>query len=209
MAEKALESGLGLLSLTYLPEQWTQLLAYVAMLEKWNRVFNLIATRDHDRIISHHILDSLSCAGYIRGTNLLDAGSGAGLPGIPLAIMRPEWRILLLDSNGKKTRFLQQVIIELGLVGRVEVVKSRIEEYRPAQPFDTVISRAFASLEEFVKSTLHLCDRHTVLLAMKGRRPDDELKTLSAEAEVLEVAAVKVPGIEAERHIVCLQKAPD
>jgi 16S rRNA (guanine527-N7)-methyltransferase len=208
-AAKLLESGLQQLDLPYTPEQLTQLLAYVKILEKWNRVFNLIGTLDRERLVNRHILDSLSCLAYVKGKTVLDAGSGAGLPGIPLAILRPELNLVLLDSNGKKTRFLQQAVMELGLADRVKVVKSRIEEYRPGQPFDTVVSRAFAGLGDFVASSLPLCDQQTVLLAMKGRLSESELNTLNPGVKVLDIAAIKVPGVEAERHIVCLQKTPD
>jgi 16S rRNA (guanine527-N7)-methyltransferase len=201
-----LESGLRLLGGTATAEQKNQLSAYVNLLEKWSRTYNLVADAGPERIISHHILDSLTVLPYLNGGIILDVGSGAGLPGIPLAIMQPEFRFVLLDSNGKKTRFLQQTIIELGLSSRVETVKSRIEEYHPGHAFDTVISRAFAGLEDFVSFSLHLCDRHSVLLAMKGRYPESELRGLNTGVEITAVKAVTVPGVQAERHIVCLQK---
>ncbi|MBN1378732.1 MAG: 16S rRNA (guanine(527)-N(7))-methyltransferase RsmG [Gammaproteobacteria bacterium] len=204
-----LESSLNRSGQSYTPRQLDQLLTFVRLLEKWSKTFNLIGKQNQERIVSHHVLDSLSAMPYLRGNRMLDVGSGAGLPGIPLAVVRPDVHFVLLDSNGKKTRFMQQVIVELCLSDRVEVIKSRIEEYHPGHAFDTVISRAFASLGDFVKSSLHLCDQHSILLAMKGRRPDSELKTLSTDVKVIEVAAVSVPDVKAERHIVCLQKASD
>ena len=201
-----LESGISLLGESATTEQKKQLSAYAGLLEKWNRTYNLVADADPERIISRHILDSLTALPCLKAGRILDAGSGAGLPGIPLAILRPESRFVLLDSNGKKTRFLQQAVIELGLSSRVETVKSRIEEYHPGHAFDTVISRAFAGLEDFVSFCLHLCDRQSVLLAMKGRYPESELRALKTGVEITAVKAVAVPGVQAERHIVCLKK---
>jgi 16S rRNA (guanine527-N7)-methyltransferase len=123
--------------------------------------------------------------------------------------MKPDMRFTLLDSNGKKTRFLKQAVIDLSLSERVQVIKSRIEEYRPAQSFDTVISRAFASLGDFAESCLHLCDQHSIILAMKGRRPDSEMSTLQSGVEVVSVTPITVPGVVAERHIVYLKKKSD
>jgi 16S rRNA (guanine527-N7)-methyltransferase len=207
--QSQLATGLTELGLSYKPEQVDQLLAFIRLLEKWNRVFNLLGEQDSQRILGYHLLDSLAVAPHLRGPRVLDVGSGAGLPGIPLAIMKPDMRFTLLDSNGKKTRFLKQAVIELSLSERVQVIKSRIEEYRPAQSFDTVISRAFASLGDFAESCLHLCDQHSIILAMKGRRPDSEMSTLQSGVEVVSVTPITVPGVVAERHIVYLKKKSD
>lgn len=203
--QNPLLKGCQALGLPVSSQQQSQLLEYVDLLHQWNKVFNLTAIRDPHTMLSHHILDSLAVLPYLEGDTVLDVGSGAGLPGIPLAVMAPDKRFVLLDSNGKKTRFIQQSLQKLDLAGRVEVIKMRIEQYRPALPFATVTSRAFSSLEAFVTLCRQACDQHTVLLAMKGRRPDDELSALGSEFRVKAVTALSVPGLEAERHLVSLQ----
>lgn len=198
--------GVGKLGLPCSREQADRIGGYINLLIKWNQTFNLIASCDPEYLFFRHVLDSLLAKPFIKEKRVLDVGSGGGLPGIPLAIMIPELDFTLLDSNSKKTRFLRQVSIELELSDRIKVVKSRIEEYRPAQPFDTVICRAFSSLEDFVKSCLHVCDQRTVMLAMKGRRPDAELNALGTDVKLVGLAAVTLPGSDVERHIVRLQK---
>ncbi len=203
---REIEAGLQEMGLSYSGRQVSQLAEFSELLKKWNKAFNLIGRRKPDRLLSYHIFDSLTASAYIRGNQVLDVGSGAGLPGIPLAIMNEKVKFYLLDSNGKKTRFLKQAAIELSLIDRVEVVNSRLEEYHPRRPFDTVISRAFSSLEDFVKSSLHVCDQQSLIVAMKGPRVDIELKSLNADFRIVKTVAVQVPGIEAERYLVCLQR---
>lgn len=186
-------------------QQQGQLLAFVALLEKWNRSFNLTAVEGAAEMVSHHLLDSLSILPFIKGELVLDVGSGAGLPGVPLAMARPESRFVLLDSNGKKTRFMQQAVLELKLAN-ISIVKSRIEEYRPERAFDTVVSRAFSSLVEFVQASRMACGPHTRLLAMKGLYPGAELKELAVTGYSTEIARLNVPGLAAERHLVSLEK---
>jgi 16S rRNA (guanine527-N7)-methyltransferase len=203
--QNTLAEGVSALQLTLTAEQQQRLLAFIALLEKWNRSFNLTAVTGAELMVTQHLLDSLSILPYIQGERVLDVGSGAGLPGVPLAIARPDGHFVLLDSNNKKTRFIQQAVLELKLVN-VSVVKSRIEEYRPDRAFDTVISRAFSSLDEFVTACHAACGPQTRLLAMKGLYPGDELKQLTGTGYSAEVSRLNVPGLVAERHLVVLQK---
>jgi 16S rRNA (guanine527-N7)-methyltransferase len=200
-----LASGLATLRLQLTAAQQQQLLAFIVLLEKWNRSFNLTAIEGAEAMVNHHLLDCLSILPFINGDQVLDVGAGAGLPGLPLAVARPEWHIALLDSNGKKTRFMQQAVLELGL-SNISVIKSRIEEYRPERAFDTVVSRAFSSLAEFVQATRTACGPQTKLLAMKGLHPGAELKELAATGYKADVVKLSVPGLTAERHLVSLQK---
>ncbi len=201
---KSLASGAAELGLPLTPVQSDLLLAYTALLEKWNEAFNLTAVSGTRNILVRHILDSLSVSPYLIGERVLDVGSGAGLPGIPLAVMQPERRFVLLDSNGKKTRFIQQTILELKL-DNVEVMKIRIGEYRPGPAFDTVISRAFADLRDFIHVSAPLCKQGGRLLAMKGRYPQAELRDLSDSVMLVSVKALQVPGLKAQRHLVWLE----
>ena len=181
------------------------LLAFLHLLEKWNAAYNLTAVREPEKMITHHVLDSLAVMPYLRGPRVVDVGAGAGIPGIPLALACPEFEFVLLDSNAKKTRFITQAINELGLAN-VEVQRSRAEDYHPARPFDTVISRAFASLAEMLDMTQHLGAPDGVFVAMKGNYPQDELLAVPARFKVNRVEAVQVPGLDAKRHVVCLTK---
>ena len=203
-----LRKGCKALGLGVSTHQQAQLLDYIQLLEHWNKAFNLTAIREPLTMVSHHLLDSLTVLPHVNGKTVLDIGSGAGLPGIPLAIMLPERRFTLLDSNGKKTRFLKQAVQKLNLSKVVEVIKIRIEEYRPTQPFDTVISRAFSSLDKFLSLSQWASDQGSLLLAMKGRRPDDELKTLDSTVKLIAVTTLSVPGLTAERHLISLQRTP-
>lgn len=181
--------------------------AYLSLLERWNRAYNLTAVRDPEAMVIRHVLDSLSILPWLRGPRVLDVGSGAGLPGIPLAIARPEHEFYLLDSNGKRTRFLIQAVAELRL-GNVEVVRGRVEDYRPETPFDSVVSRAFATLVDLVADAGRLCAPEGRLLAMKGVFPDDELARLPPSYRVVGVYPLRVPSLDAERHLVHLAPAP-
>jgi 16S rRNA (guanine527-N7)-methyltransferase len=180
------------------------LLAYLALLIKWNRVYNLTAIRDQDRMVSHHILDSLAVLSHLPDGNVVDVGSGAGLPGIPIAIASVGRPVTLLDSNHKKSAFLNQVVAELGL-SDVRVVTERVESYHPAQTFTTVISRAFADLADFVKLAGHLCAADGSLIAMKGLHPEAEIAQLPAPWEVEKVERLEIAGLEATRHLVFLR----
>lgn len=178
---------------------------YLQLLQRWNKVYNLTAVRDPAQMQSLHIADSLSVAPFIRGTTCLDVGSGAGLPGIPLAIIQPERHFTLLDTNGKKTRFMQQAVLELGLPN-VTVIQTRVESWQPAGCFDAIISRAFASLHDFVTFTgKHVCE-NGILYAMKGRYPDSELAELPPGWKVVAQHPLHIPDLDAERHLLELQR---
>jgi len=198
-----LAQGIAALGLPVAPGVQQKLLDYLALIGKWNRVYNLTAVRELGQMVSHHLLDSLAVAPHLDGHTLLDVGSGAGLPGIPLALVRPQWQVTLLEANHKKAAFLQQAVIELGLANAA-VVRERVESFRPAQTFDVVISRAFADLAEFIA----LAGRHVgedgVLAAMKGVYPQEELDRLPAGFRLLDVVPLAVPGLDAERHLVLL-----
>ena len=197
----------GLVELGITLDQGTQqrLLQYIALMEKWTGVYNLTAVREQSKMISHHLLDSLAVLPYINADSLIDVGSGAGLPGIPLALARPEMRVTLLDSNHKKTTFLQQACIELKL-DNVSVVNERAEAFQPPVRFDAVISRAFTDLSEFVKLTRHLLKPGGAWLAMKGLHPYEELAQLPEEVRVEQVVPLTVPGLDAKRHLIILRE---
>ncbi len=175
--EAQLTAGVAALGLALPDGAEARLLAYLALLDKWNRVYNLTAVRDAERMVSHHLLDSLAAVPYFKGEAVLDVGSGGGLPGIPLAIARPELQVTLIDSIAKKTAFLLQAKAELGL-GNVSVVTSRVEDFRPEAQFDVITSRAFSDLKEFVTLTRHLLKPGGRWLAMKGLMPHEEIATL-------------------------------
>jgi 16S rRNA (guanine527-N7)-methyltransferase len=176
------------------------LLQFLALIEKWNKAYNLTAIRKKEEMARLHILDSLAICPHLHGKRLIDIGTGAGLPGIPLAIYRPEMEFVLLDSNAKKTRFVQQAILELKLKN-VSVLQSRVEDYQPLQGFDTVVSRAFASISDILKLTAHLLNEDGWLLAMKGQPPAEELAELTQPYRVVPLV---LPQIAAERCLVCI-----
>jgi 16S rRNA (guanine527-N7)-methyltransferase len=182
-----------------------QLLRYVELLERWNQAYNLTAIRDPGEMLTKHVLDSLAVLPFVTTGSVADVGTGAGLPGIPLAIARPELRFTLLDSNGKKTRFVTQAMAELKLAN-VEVVQSRSEAYRPKAPFDQVLSRAFASLKDFANLAGDMAAPGGRLLAMKGARPEEEIAALPPGFRLMAVHPLKVPGLGAERCLVEVEK---
>ncbi|TDF83253.1 16S rRNA (guanine(527)-N(7))-methyltransferase RsmG [Pseudomonas sp. H9] len=185
--------------------QHAQLLAYLALLIKWNKAYNLTAVRNPDEMVSRHLLDSLSVMPFIHSERWLDVGSGGGMPGIPLAILHPDKQVTVLDSNGKKTRFLTQVKLELKL-DNLTVIHKRVEEFQPAQPFTGIVSRAFSSMENFTNWTRHLGDEQTQWLAMKGLHPADELVALPADFRVDSEQALTVPGCQGQRHLLILRR---
>ncbi|NOT68396.1 MAG: 16S rRNA (guanine(527)-N(7))-methyltransferase RsmG [Methylophilaceae bacterium] len=191
-----LESGLNL------PETVRQkLLDYLALLQKWNKVHNLTAVREPEEMVTLHLLDSLSVLPHIHAKRLLDVGSGAGLPGIVLALCLPDLQVTVMDSSHKKASFMRQAKAELG-IGNLEVVCGRVEAYQPEQLFDVIISRAFSELTLFINLTKHLRAKEGTWLAMKGVHPYDELAQLGFES--VSVEPLKVPGLQAQRHLVFL-----
>jgi 16S rRNA (guanine527-N7)-methyltransferase len=195
-----LAEGLSKLQLALDTRQQQLLLDYLALLQKWNRAYNLTAVRDASAMVPRHVLDSLSIYSYIKGPRVLDVGSGAGLPGIPLAIALPHLAFVLLDSNGKKTRFLQQVATELSL-GNVSVECRRVEQYQPEQLFQTVTCRAYSDLATIVQTTRHVLAVDGQILAMKATLAGDELALL-APCLNAELLPLQVPGLEAQRQLV-------
>ncbi len=198
---RLLRLGLEELGLVLPGETERRLLDYVALLDKWNKTYNLTAVRDPVQMITHHILDSLAVRPFLKGPDILDIGTGAGLPGIPLALTCPQYQFTLLDSNAKKTRFVTQAKGELGL-DNVRVVHERVEKYRPAQKFDTLLTRAFASLAEMLRLAGHLLTEDGEFLAMKGNYPKEELEQVISPFKVLEVCDLVVPGLDEQRHLV-------
>jgi len=177
---------------------------YLAQLTKWNKAYNLTAVREPREMVVRHILDSLAAAPFLRGSRIIDVGTGAGLPGIPLALLYPDRQFTLLDSNGKKIRFVQHVTRELGLTN-VLPVQARAEAYEPNHSFDTVISRAFTALADFVANSGHLVGAGGCLLAMKGKIPDAELAALPGDWRATRIEVLQVPGLDAERHAIVLE----
>jgi 16S rRNA (guanine527-N7)-methyltransferase len=207
---QALAGGLAALGVVLDAAAQAKLLAYVALLEKWNRTHNLTAIREPERMITHHLLDSLATLRHLpqaTSLRLIDVGSGGGLPGIPLAIARPAWKVTLLDSNAKKAAFLRQVAAELPLPN-VEVAATRAEDYRPDVPFDVVISRALSDLAQFVAVARPLVAPGGCLIAMKGVYPHEELAHLPAGVRVMASPALDVPGLDGARHLVIMDGAP-
>lgn len=202
--KEQLGQGLARLGVELAPEAIQRLLTYVALLGKWNRIYNLTAIREPGKVVTHHLLDSLSVLSHINADTIADIGSGAGLPGIPIAVARPHSRVVLVESNHKKCAFLRQAMVELQLAN-VEVVRDRAEKWRPPYAFDLVISRAFADLASFVEIAGHLCRPGGLLLAMKGLYPDEELQQLPTEVEVQGVERIDVPGLRAARHLVIMR----
>lgn len=202
-----LTQGAATLGVALDARQHELLMGYLALLIKWNKAYNLTAVRNPDEMVSRHLLDSLSVVPFVaeRGNDWLDVGSGGGMPGVPLAILFPERRFTLLDSNGKKTRFLTQVKLELGL-DNLGVVNARVEALRPEQPFAGIVSRAFSALEDFANWTRHLGDRDTHWLAMKGLRPDDELARMPEDFKVEAEHTLAVPGCQGQRHLLILRR---
>lgn len=200
-----LRNGLNELGLALKAEQIDRLIAYVALIEKWNRVYNLTAIREASKIISHHLLDSLAIVPHLPPTNLLDVGSGAGFPGIPVAVAQPDLNVTLLDSNSKKTAFLQQVVLELDLKN-VQVACARVEEPL-SRTFDVITSRAFAELADFVGRSAHLLSPGGKFMAMKGVNPLEEIARLPPDFRVRDVTRLQVPGLDAERHLITVEQA--
>ncbi|HMK14505.1 MAG TPA: 16S rRNA (guanine(527)-N(7))-methyltransferase RsmG [Burkholderiales bacterium] len=199
-----LQQGITALKLKISPRDRQRLLDYLALLQKWNKVYNLTAMREPEKMVSHHLLDSLAVVPHITAHHILDVGSGAGLPGIPMAIARGEWRVTLLDSNHKKAAFLKQAAIELKL-SNVNVCCERVEVWQPEQKFDLIISRAFSDLPEFVALSKHLLTESGRFAAMKGIYPHEEIAQLPDGYHLERVIPLKIPGHKVQRHLVMVK----
>jgi 16S rRNA (guanine527-N7)-methyltransferase len=181
--------------------QQERMLDYLALLSRWNQTYNLTAVRDEPQMVTRHLLDSLAIAPYLAGQRILDVGTGAGLPGVPLALLFPQREFHLLDSNGKKTRFLFQVKTALCLDNMV-VHQARVESFRVAEPFETVLSRAFASLRDMVHGCAHLLAPGGRILAMKGAYPTEEVAAVRQQCAEIVIHPLAVPGLDEQRHLV-------
>lgn len=199
-----LAQGLAALSLNLDGNVQRQLIDYLHLLVKWNRAFNLTAVRQPEQMVTRHLLDSLVIGPYLHGPRILDVGTGAGLPGIPLAAAYPDYHFTLLDSNGKKIRFVTQAVAELGLAN-VDVVQSRVEAYQPGSRFNTITARAYSSVEELLKQTSALLADAGQYLIMKGAYPLAEIEALP-DGYVLEaIHPLQVPNLDAERHLLVVR----
>jgi 16S rRNA (guanine527-N7)-methyltransferase len=205
--EKRLQDGLLPLGVSPSGHEIAALAQLLRLLDRWNQAFNLTAVRDVGEMVALHVLDSLSARPFLRGRSVLDVGTGAGFPGLPLAMLDPERQFSLLDSGGKKVRFVRHAVGELG-IENVTVVQTRVEEYDADAPFDTIICRAFSTVGLFVERCERLVGEGGRMVAMKGRSPETELCGLPAPWEATEVTAVKIPGLAVQRHVVVLERAP-
>ena len=199
--EEELRQGLVELGLFATDQQLNLLLSYLLLLDKWNASFNLSGVVEINSMVSRHLLDSLAINAHLQGSVFVDIGSGAGLPGIPLAILNPENHFILVDSNGKKTRFLFQAKTELGLAN-IDVENCRIEHYQSNQQIDMVMCRAFSAIGDVVSKSQHLLKKEGKILAMKGRYPEDEIAALPDGFEISKTIKLEIPGNESERHLV-------
>ncbi len=200
-----LSTGLVAMEIALTDGQQQKMLTWLALLQKWNSAFNLTAIRDPQEMVGRQLLDSLSILRLIEGPRILDVGTGPGLPGIPLAIAMPDIQFTLIDSNRKKSRFLQQSKIAFNLTN-VEVEWGRVEDYKPKNLFNTIITRAFASLEKTVILTSHLIPNEGMVVAMKGLLPRNEIAAVEQMRRVIKTVQLHVPQINGERHAVIIRK---
>jgi 16S rRNA (guanine527-N7)-methyltransferase len=205
--QKVLEQGIGQLGLDLAEAQRTQLMDYLALMAKWNAVYNLTSLRDPMQMVTHHLLDSLAAVPAFAGArNVLDVGAGGGLPGIVLAIARPDMKVSMIDTVHKKTAFLKQVKAELGL-DNASVYTMKVQDLEVSDKFDVITSRAFADLSDFLDWSGHLLADGGRFIALKGVAPQDEQERVPAQWKVSEVRALQVPSLEAERHLVFVERA--
>ncbi len=195
--------GLKQLALSIDEDTQAKLLAFMALILKWNKVYNLTAITVAEDMLKKHILDSLAVLPYLNTGRIIDVGTGAGLPGIPLALCRPQQPFFLLDSSEKRQRFLMQVITELK-IDNVTLINERVEQYQPDQGYDVVLTRAFSSVTEMLEKCRHLCCTDGEFLAMKGKCPEEELQTLPEGIILREIIELQVPGLQSERHLISM-----
>ena len=203
--DESLRAGLAAMQVAAEPAVVQQFSLLLRLLDKWNRAFNLTAVRDPHEMVTRHILDSLSARPFLTGASVLDVGTGAGFPGLPLALVEPQRHFTLLDSGGKKIRFVRHVTGEL-VLENIVIEHLRVEAFEPADLYDAVISRAFSSLDQFVRRCGGLVATGGCLLAMKGRYPDVELTGVPSDWEVTEVTRLAVPGLAGDRHMVVMRR---
>jgi 16S rRNA (guanine527-N7)-methyltransferase len=204
--QQELELGIKTLGLNCSTHQVEQLIAYLEMLQRWNKAYNLTAIREPIQMVRLHLLDSLAVHPFIKDAkDIIDVGTGPGLPGIPLAILNPDINFTLLDSNGKKTRFLFQAINDLSLANAREI-NQRVEKYQPKQLFDIVLSRAFSSISDMLTQCNHLVSDSGCFLAMKGKKPDSELSQIAKDYKVVDLSQINVPQVDSERHLIKITK---
>lgn len=203
-AAAELGQGIDALGLDLDARRQSTLIQYLVLLEKWNRVYNLTAVRDLKKMVSSHLLDSLAVVPHLSGRRVLDVGSGAGLPGIPIAVARPDLALVLLDSNHKKAAFLRQAVADLAL-GNANVVCERVQSWHSATGFNVIISRAYAEIGELVLQSRHLLAPGGVFMAMKGLHPYEEIERLPKEFRLHEIIELSVPGLEAARRLLSIK----
>ena len=201
-----LARGIAALGLDLPPAAPERLLAFAALLTKWNRVYNLTALREQSQVVTHHLLDSLAALPYLNARSIADIGTGGGLPGIPLAIARPDLRVALVETSHKKASFLQQAKIELAL-GNTMIINERVEQWQPEEAFDAVISRAFSDIADFLRLTQHVVGSGGRWYAMKGVSPHDEIAQLPADFRVARHIALDVPELGAARHLIVIERS--
>ncbi|ALT00157.1 16S rRNA (guanine(527)-N(7))-methyltransferase RsmG [Lacimicrobium alkaliphilum] len=200
-----LQRALSETTLNISESQQQQLIALTELIHKWNKAYNLTSVRDPRDMLIRHILDSVVVAPHIQGQHFIDVGTGPGLPGLPLAIVMPQQQFVLLDSLGKRIRFIKQAVFELGLEN-VTAVQARVEDYQPETAFDGVLSRAFASIKDMLHWCQHLVDSQGTFLALKGQVPAQELDSLPQGFTVRDIIRLEVPGLQAERHLIKMIK---
>lgn len=203
-AASELGAGIDALGLDLDARRQSTLIQYLVLLEKWNRVYNLTAVRELRKMVSSHLLDSLAVLPHLSGRRVLDVGSGAGLPGIPIAIAQPDSEVVLLDSNHKKAAFLRQAVADLALEN-ASIVCERVQSWQTASGFDVIISRAYAEIGEFVLHSRHLLAPGGVFAAMKGLHPYEEIERLPKEYRLHDVVELLVPGLEAARRLILIK----
>ncbi len=202
--EQQLHQGLIALDLDLSADIQAQLLCFIRLLVKWNKAYNLTAIRDPADMVIKHLLDSLAMLPFLTSGEVIDIGTGPGLPGIPLSLARIDNRFTLLDSNSKKTRFVSQAVMELG-IRNVTVVQSRAEAYKSAQPYDVVVARAFAGIKDLLQRVQHLCAPGARVIAMKGQYPEGEMEGWPSGFSCESVERINIPDMQAERHVVLIR----
>ncbi len=204
---RILDDGIASMGLDGITEKQRELLVnYVALIHKWNKAYNLTSVREPEQMMVKHILDSLAVKPFIQDENVIDVGTGPGLPGIPLAIVLPDVHFTLLDSLGKRVRFMKQALFEMGVENALPI-QARVEAHKPPQPYAAVVSRAFASLKDMLHWCEHLVDSQGKFLALKGQFPQSEIDEVSDHFQIAKVDNLSVPGLEGERHLVTIIKA--